>query len=105
MYRIYYIRNILSIVELNYTVTEKEFIVVVYIINKFNHYIIGYSMFVHTDHFFIKYSINKLVINGRIIHWLLLLQEFDVTILNNIGWENVVAYFLSRLPRNLEDDP
>ena len=36
--------------ELNYTITEKEFLAVVYFINKFRHYIIGYGFFVHTNH-------------------------------------------------------
>ena len=40
---------------------------------------------------------NKPITNGRITRWLLLLQEFDVTIVDKIGKDNVVAYFLSRL--------
>jgi len=34
-YVIYYIRKNLTLAELNYTVTEKEFLTVVYAINKF----------------------------------------------------------------------
>lgn len=47
---IYYISKSLTPAELNYTVTKKEFVAVVYSINKFRHYIIGYQVFVHTDH-------------------------------------------------------
>ena len=36
-YAIYFISKNLTLVELNYTVTEKEFLVVVYSINKFHH--------------------------------------------------------------------
>ena len=32
-------------------VTEKEFIVVIYPLKKFRHYITCYKVFVHTDHF------------------------------------------------------
>ena len=39
---------------------------------------------------------NKPVTNARITRWLLLLQEFDITIVDKPGKENVVAYFLSR---------
>jgi len=39
----------------------------------------------------------KLDVNARIIRWLLLLQQFVLTIINKPGKENVVAYFLSRL--------
>ena len=38
-YAIYYISKNLSPVELNYTVTEKEFLAVIHAINKFIHYI------------------------------------------------------------------
>ena len=39
---IYYISKNLSSVELNYTVTEKEFLAIIFAFNKFTHYIIGY---------------------------------------------------------------
>ena len=37
--------------------------------------------------------------NGRITCWILLLQEFDITIKDCPGKENVVAEFLSRVPK------
>ena len=40
---------------------------------------------------------NKLDVNARIIRWLLLLHQFDMTIVDKPGKENVVPYFLSRL--------
>ena len=85
--------------ELNYTMTEKEFLAVIYAINKFRHYIIGYQVFMYNNHFAIKYLANKPIINGRITHWLLLLQEFDITIKDPPGKENVVIDFLSRFPK------
>ena len=36
--------------KLNYTVTEKEFLAVIFAINKLCHYITDYEVFVHTDH-------------------------------------------------------
>lgn len=48
---------------------------------------------VHIDHSSIKYILDKPMIIGRIICSLLLLQEFDLTILDNTGRENVVADF------------
>lgn len=42
-YAIYFISKNLSKVEFNYTVTEKELLVVVHSLNKFRHYIIGYQ--------------------------------------------------------------
>ena len=41
-YAIYYIGKNLSPAELNYTVTEKEFLAVVHVVNNFRHYITRY---------------------------------------------------------------
>ena len=49
-YVIYYISKNLTPAELNYTVTEKEFMAVIYAINKFRHYITGYQVFLYRDH-------------------------------------------------------
>ena len=49
-YAIYYTSKNLTPAELNYTVTEKEFLVVVHAINKFIHYITSYETFFHIDH-------------------------------------------------------
>jgi hypothetical protein len=38
---------------------------------------------------------NKPITNGGITSWFLLLHEFNITILDRLGRENVVAYFLS----------
>ena len=73
-YTIYYISKSLAPTELNYTVTEKEFLAIVHDINKFQHYITWYQVFVHTYHVAIRFLMNKPVTNGRVTRWLLLLQ-------------------------------
>ena len=77
--------------------TEKELLAVVHSLNKFRHYITSYQTFVHSDHAAIKYLMNKLDLNAWIIRWLLLLQQFDITIVHKPSKENVVADFLSRV--------
>lgn len=42
----------------------------------------------------------KLITPGRITIWLLLLQEFDIAIVDKAGKDNVVADFLPRLDNN-----
>eukprot|EP00253_Pinus_taeda_P029098 PITA_29098 len=70
---------------------------VIHAVNKFRNYITGYQVFIHTDHSAIKYLMNKPITNGRITRWLLLLQEFNITIQDWPGKENQVADFLSRI--------
>eukprot|EP00253_Pinus_taeda_P008113 PITA_08113 len=101
-YAIYYISKNLSPAELNYTVTEKEFLAFIHAINKFRHYITGYPVILYTDHSAIKYLENKPVTNDRITRWLILLQEFDITIKDRPGKENPVADFLSRMPKPVD---
>eukprot|EP00253_Pinus_taeda_P028167 PITA_28167 len=100
---IYYTNKNLTPTELNYTVTEKEFLVVVHAINKFRHYITGYETFIHTDHSAIRYLMEKPVTNGRVTRWLLLLQEFNITVLDKPGKQNTVVDFLSRIQNTKED--
>ena len=104
-YAIYYISKKLSPAELNYTVIEKEFLAIVYSINKFRHYITGYPKFVHTDHSAIKYLMNKPVTNSIVTKWLLLLQEFDITIIDKPGKENVVTDFLPHFTNSDDNLP
>jgi hypothetical protein len=48
---------------------------------------------------------NKPLTNGRVTRWLLLLQEFDITIVEKPLKDNVIADFLSRLTNNGDDSP
>ena len=89
--------SLLKDVELRYPNIEKQAYYLVKAIKKFKHYITGYQTFVHIDHATIRYLINKPDVNARIIRWLLLLQQFDLTIIDKLGKENVVADFLSRV--------
>jgi hypothetical protein len=72
-YAIYFISKNLTPAELNYTVTEKEFLAVIHDINKFQHYITGYPMVLYIDHSAIKYLSKQPITNGQVTWWLLLL--------------------------------
>ena len=48
---------------------------------------------------------NKPITNGRVTRWLLLLQEFNITIVDRPGKENLVADILSRINHGGEMEP
>jgi hypothetical protein len=45
----------------------------------------------------LKYLFLKMDSKASLVWWILLLQEFDITIKDKKGIENVIAYHLSRL--------
>ncbi|XP_075091724.1 uncharacterized protein LOC142171905 [Nicotiana tabacum] len=79
MHPIYYASRSLSGARLNYTVTEKEMLAVVFVFDKF------------------RYLIEKKESKPRLIRWVLLLQEFILEIRDRKRMENQVADHLSRL--------
>jgi hypothetical protein len=89
VHAIYYASKTLNGAQLNYATTEKELLVVVVI--------------VYTDHAAIKFLLAKKEAKPRLIHWILLLQEFDVEIREKKGVVNVVADHLSRMNRGQDD--
>jgi len=101
-YVISYASKTLGGATLNYTTTEKEFLAVVYALDKFKPYLLGSEVIVFTDHAAIRYLIEKKDSKSRLLRWVLLLQEFSYTIKDCKGCENVVADHLSRL-KNPED--
>lgn len=100
---IYYTSKTLQGAQLNYTVTEKELLDVVFAFDKFRSYLVGTKVLVYTDHLAIKYLVEKKDAKPRLIRWVLLLQEFDMEIKVRKGTENQVADHLSRLEQNQEN--
>ncbi|PIN24199.1 DNA-directed DNA polymerase [Handroanthus impetiginosus] len=77
---IYYASKTLNDAQLNYTITEKELLAVVFTFDKFRSYLVGTKVIVYTDHTAIRYLIETKDAKPRLIRWVLLLQEFDLKI-------------------------
>ncbi|KAM2575088.1 hypothetical protein TB2_006945 [Malus domestica] len=101
---IYYANRTLNDAQLNYTTTKKELLAVVFALEKFRSYLIGAKVIVYSDHSTLKYLLSKKEAKPRLIRWVLLLQEFDLEILDKKGLENVVADRLSRLVNASTDE-
>ncbi|GJS00743.1 reverse transcriptase domain-containing protein [Tanacetum coccineum] len=76
---------------------------VVYAFEKFRPYLVLSKSIVYTDHSALKYLMNKQDAKPRLLRWVLLLQEFDITIRDKKGSENLVADHLSRLENPHKD--
>ena len=48
---------------------------------------------------------NKPITNGRVTRWLLLLQEFNITVIDRPGKENLVENFLSHIQHDNDIKP
>ena len=94
---IYYASKTLDSAQANYTTTEKEFLGVVFALEKFRSYIVGSPVTIFTDHAALKYLLSKQDTKPWLTRWILLCQEFNLTIKDKKGVENVVADHLSRL--------
>ena len=69
---IYYASKIRDSAQSNYTTTEKEFLVLVFALEKFRSYIIGYLVTIFTDHTTLKYLLSKQDTKPRLTWWILL---------------------------------
>ncbi|XP_057723488.1 uncharacterized protein LOC130939397 [Arachis stenosperma] len=87
---IYYASKVLNEAQKNYTITEKEFLAIVYAFDKFRQYLIDLKVIVYTD--------------SAALKWVLLQQEFDIEVRDRKGSENQVADHLSRLPQGTNQD-
>nr|GEX57186.1 hypothetical protein [Tanacetum cinerariifolium] len=76
----------------------------VYRFEKFRSYLIMNKSIVYTDHSALKYLFAKKDAKAHLLHWILLLQEFDFKVIDTRGAENYAADHLSRLENPYENN-
>nr|GEX21499.1 DNA-directed DNA polymerase [Tanacetum cinerariifolium] len=76
---------------------------IVYAFEKFRPYLVLSKSIVYTDHSALKYLLSKQDAKPRLLRWVLLLQEFDITIRDKKRSENFAADHLSRLENPHKD--
>ncbi|GJU89434.1 reverse transcriptase domain-containing protein [Tanacetum coccineum] len=100
---IHYASKTMTEAQIHYTTTEKEMLAVVYAFEKFQPYLVLSKSIVYTDHSALKYLMNKQDAKPRLLRWVLLLQEFDIIILDKKGSKNLATDHLSRLENPHKD--
>lgn len=84
--------------ELNYTITEKECLAVIFAIEKFNQYIEGVKFDVITDHSALIWLWGQKELKGRLARWVMRIQQYDFDVIHIKGKCNVVPDAISRFP-------
>ena len=56
---LYYSSKTMNDAQVNYTVTEKELLAIVFAMEKFRSYLMGTKVIVHTDHAALRYLMSK----------------------------------------------
>ena len=78
MHVIYYASKLLNEAQLNYATIEKELLAVIFALDKFRSYLIGYKVIIYIDHATVKYLLHKKTAKHHLIRRLLLLKEFNI---------------------------
>jgi len=79
-YAIYYATQTLDDAQMNYAITGKEFLAIMFALEKIHLYLINSKGIIFTDHAIVKHLLKKSNSKPRLMHWVLLLQEFDLEI-------------------------
>nr|GEZ96294.1 reverse transcriptase domain-containing protein [Tanacetum cinerariifolium] len=100
---IHYASKTMTEAQIHYTMTEKEMLAVVYAFKKFRPYLVLSKSIVYMDHSALKYLLSKQDAKPRLLRLVLLLQEFDITIRDKKGYENLAVDHLSRFENPHKD--
>ena len=97
-YPIIFARRQLCNAEINYTTTERKGLAMVYAVKKFCHYLLANQFVFYVDHQALLYLVNKPCTTGRITRWMLILLEFDFTMVVCPRKKHLMADHMSRIP-------
>ncbi|XP_070009737.1 uncharacterized protein [Nicotiana sylvestris] len=96
---VYYASKTMNSTQVNYTVTEKELLSIVFAMEKLHPYLMDAKVIIRMDNVALHYIISKKDSKARLMIWVLLLLEFDIDIQDQKGSENQVADHLSHLEK------
>ena len=82
----------------NFSATEREALAVLDGIKQYHHYLYGRKFFIVTDHHSLKWLMNIKEPTGRLAHWSLEIQQYNLEINHRAGRSNGNADTLSGFP-------
>ncbi|MCO5583449.1 hypothetical protein L7F22_037360 [Adiantum nelumboides] len=96
--------------EQGYPTTEREALEMVFSATKFRHYLLGKLFHFYVDHQALLYLNNKVVIQGRLIRWMMFLMDIEFKIFHKPKKGHCGVDYLSKNtegnePESLSDEP
>nr|GEU35335.1 hypothetical protein [Tanacetum cinerariifolium] len=92
-----YMRKTLSLKHQNLSTNEKEFLAVLLELKKWRGYLLDRHFIIRTDHFSLKYSLDKKITTHTQMKWLRKLIRFDYEVVYKKGSKNKTADALSKV--------
>ncbi len=82
--------------EKNYSITERETLAIIYLLEHFRDIILGYKIRVWTDHTAVQNLFKHKNLRGRLSRWFVTLQNYEINFEYIPGNKNTAADTLSR---------
>ena len=95
-YVVAYASRLMTKTEINYGITEKECLAVIYGIKQFRNYLYGTKFKVITDHSALHWLKNIKMPSSRLTRWSIYIQEFDCEIIHRKGSHHANVDAISR---------
>jgi hypothetical protein len=94
---IYFASRLLVAAQKDYTTTKREALSMIFVVQNFRYYLLDYPFVFYVDHDALKYLINKPDLSGRLACLVLLLQEFNFTIVERSSKSQGNVDYISHL--------
>ena len=98
-----YARQKLSKCEMNYCVTRRELLAIVYFLKYFRHYLLGRRFVVRTDHAALQWLRRAPEVFGQQARWMGEMEQYDFQIVHRPGLRHGNADAMSRIPCRTPD--
>lgn len=104
---IQYASKTLNAAQRNYSTIERELFAIIFALETFRHYLLGFEFILYSDHKPLIYLFNSKRHQSKLYRWRTCLSDYNFKILYKSGSQNIVADALSRIqfeqPKSLHE--